>query len=256
LFEIAEHVAKMTGLDPEQIRTALAGKATPAHENANIIRAKVTDAILSSGKVVRDAALQVLTNHDPKAAGDWLVEITKGEQAKVLKELGGVPLYDTHILSLIESKNHELSGEATCNMASRALSVGTTTRPGSYRHELGHAIRSAWGGKSWTGKTAMTAAAAKEFEIVQEKLKADPSGIKTKLTHEEYETKYGVAGRRSLDNWEENVAEHYRLYHREIYRDLHEGGNGKHLAQYRERHPGWAKIWDAHYTAALLGHGG
>ena len=102
----------------------------------------------------------------------------------------------------------------------------------------------------------MTAAAAKEFEIVQEKLKADPSGIKTKLTHEEYETKYGVAGRRSLDNWEENVAEHYRLYHREIYRDLHEGGNGKHLAQYRERHPGWAKIWDAHYTAALLGHGG
>ena len=44
-----------------------------------------------------------------------------------------------------------------------------------------------------------------------------------------------------------------RLYHREIYRDRNEGGNGKYIDQYRTRHPKWADLWDAHYTAALIG---
>lgn len=138
------------------------------------------------------------------------------------------------------------------NLATREIKVGSTTRPGSYRHELGHVLRAALGGESYKGKTAMTKAIAEEFAKVQARVKADPAGLKTKQPHEWYEAKYGVAGRRSLDNWEENFAEHYRLYHREIYRDRHEGGGGKFLAGYRERHPGMAAIFDAHYTAGLI----
>ena len=98
----------------------------------------------------------------------------------------------------------------------------------------------------------MSKAIAEEHTKVMAKVKADPKGLHTKQSHEWYEEHYGVAGRRSLDNWEENFAEHYRIYHRNIYQDRHEGGKGKFLAGYRKRHPGMAAIFDAYYTAGLL----
>ena len=139
-------------------------------------------------------------------------------------------------------------------MNSRKIEMGSTSASGDFRHELGHALHSSFGGSDWTGKKGATnAAVASEYKGVTERGKEDPPPPGGKMSYEEYETKYGIIGRRALDNGRENLAEHYRGYHREIYKDRHEGGGGKNLDTYRERHPGWADIWDAHYTTALLG---
>jgi hypothetical protein len=149
--------------------------------------------------------------------------------------------------------DEKVAGQAVCNLSARSVKMGSTSVTGDFRHELGHAMRSAFAGDNPKNQTPMTTAVAYEHDQAMQKVTKNPPKPLEKLSHDEYELRYGVVGRRSLDNWEEDCAEHYRLYHREVYRDLHEGGNGKYLAQYRARHPGWAKIWDAHYTAALLG---
>jgi len=100
-------------------------------------------------------------------------------------------------------------------------------------------------------KNALTEAVAQHYKESMAKVKALPLSTSNKLTHEFFETQYGVVGKRGLDNWEEDFAEHYRLFHRELYRDRQEG-TSKHMEQYRQRHPKMAKLFDAHYTAALL----
>lgn len=244
-----EHVLASTGLSHKELVDGLQGIGSASMG----VRAKATAALLTSGKSIPDAALQVLHHHDPQEAASLVKSLTKGDTAGVLKEFQDTPAYDLKVLGGIVVHTTALSGEAICYMADRRIEVGTTTRSGSYRHELGHAIRSALGGaEGHTGKNPVTDAVAHEYATAMQKVKSDPTGLGTSLSHDEYETKYGVVGRRGLDNFEENFAEHYRLYHRELYRDRNEGGNGKYLAQYRKRHPGMAKIWDAHYTTALL----
>lgn len=250
---VLSSVLKHTGYNKEQLRSSLTADASPKSSLNAKVRARVAGSILLGGTAVPNAINHILNGHGKAAVIAKVAAITTGNVAAAQKEFADTPVYDLNVLSSIAVKSGPVSGEAVCNMADRSITCGSTTRSGSFRHELGHAIRSAWGGESHSGKTQMTMAAAKTYEAVLAKVKADPSGIKNKLSHDEYETKYGVVGRRSLDNWEENVAEHYRLYHREVYRDRKEGGGGKYLAQYRDRHPEWAKLWDAHYTAAMLG---
>ena len=232
------HVSQATGYTQAQLAAGL--------RTDMVMRARAAGALLH-GPAVPDAVLHV-TRGDP----DKLKKITKGDQAATLAHLADTPRHDLDILKGIEVHDKPLQGQAVAYMGQMRMAFGTTSKPGDWRHELGHLLRAGLGGKDHTGKTEMTKAVAAEYAKVQERVKANPEGMKTKQPHEWYEEHYGVAGRRSLDNWEENFAEHYRLYHRELYRDAHEGGGGSKIKGYRKRHPGMAKIFDAHYTVGLL----
>jgi SPP1 gp7 family putative phage head morphogenesis protein len=239
LGSVLSSVAKDTGYSKEQLKAGLSSDME--------MRTKVTGSIFKSGSAVENAVTQVVRGNPNR-----VVEITSGLAGGPVKEFSDTPKYDLDALTKITVHKTALGGEALANLGSRQIEVGSTTRPGSYRHELGHVLRGSLGGSSYSNKNTMTEAISDEYKKVMDRVKADPAGLKTKMPHEWYEEKYGVAGRRSLDNWEENFAEHYRLYHREIYRDKYEGGDGKFLEGYRKRHPGMAKIFDAHYTTALL----
>jgi hypothetical protein len=233
-------VAQATGLSAAAIKAGIGGDP--------VVRAEVSSAILQGGTEIKDAVLHLTKLGDPGR----LDKIGTGNLANAKAQFAETPTYDLAILNKFTQSDTPIQGEAVANLGTRSIVCGPDTRIGSYRHELGHVLRGALGGKSFANTTGMTKAISDEFDKVQQRVEADPSGLKGKMTHEQYEEKYGVAGRRSLDNWEENFAEHYRLYHREIYRDKHEGGNGKFIAGYRTRHPGMARIFDAHYTAAAL----
>jgi 8-oxo-dGTP diphosphatase len=235
------------GLTDEQVKDATTKSVTPGDSARASLRAKIASAILESGQGVKDAVLQVHAKYDKAAASALVKQISAGSEAKrAEKEYSSTPLGDLQVLSKITVRSDPVSGQAVTNMVTRSLTMGSTSVTGDFRHELGHAIRASW------GDSAMTSAVKHEYSDLMSRLKADPpKGIN--LSHDDWETKYGAVGKRGRDNFEEHCAEHYRLYQREIYRDLHEGGNGKFLAQYRQRHPGWARIWDAHYTTQLLG---
>lgn len=252
----AEAVAQGTGYSLDQLRQHLApaALADPANKETAEVRARVAGYLLESQTAPHNAVLAALDSIDPEAVRNRVTSMTTGDPSESILQFAQTPLYDLAVLSGMNQEDKPAYGEATCTQATRFLNFGTTTRPGSYRHELGHAIRFAWSGKHAPyGKTPMTDAVDHEYELAQQRMAANPAGVETKLSHEFYETTYGAVGQRSLDNKEELAAEHYRLYHRELYRDRHEGGNGKWLAQYRQRHPGWARLWDAHYGASLLG---
>ena len=240
LHSIIENVTKYTGYTREHLKAGLGSDKK--------MRSKVEGSILLSGKAIPNAVTKL------KLLGDSakLKAITTGPTEEVLKQFSDTPKYDIGVLTGVKVSPKPLAGEAIANMATLSIGVGSTTRPGSYRHELGHVLRASLSGDHFKSKTAMTKAINEEFQKVKAKVAANPAGLKEKHEHEWYEQEYGVAGRRSLDNWEENFAEHYRLYHREMYRDQHEGGNGKFLQGYNKRHEGMAKIWNAHYTAAMI----
>ena len=251
--QILTKVSEVTKLDEATIVTALTSSSSPANNQNAGIRAAVEMAILKSGSAKPDAIVDVIKYQDAKANADVIAAITDGNVDRALKEFAFTPTYDLLCLSGIKVLNTALPGQAVCNMLSRSISMGTTSVTGDFRHELGHAVRSALSGEQGpTGKNELTKIVADHYQSVKEKLNAKPISSVKSVDHETYETTYGVVGRRGLDSWEEDFAEHYRLYQRETYRDMQEGGNGKWLAQYRQRHPEMAKLFDAHYTAALM----
>ncbi len=247
-------VSQATGMEPGAVIAALtAERADPGHTDVAAARAKIASAIFEGGFAMPDAAGLLMDQaHDPAKASAFAASITKGDAARAAKEYAQTPLYDLQVLGGVRLETKPVHGQANCQMATRVLTMGSTSVTGDFRHELGHAIRAAMGG-DLGGKTALTKAAAAEYELVKQKVASNPEGAKEKLSHDWYETHYGIIGRRGLDSWEELAAEQYRGYHKALYQDRFEGGAGQKLAQYRTRFPGWARIWDAHYSAALLG---
>jgi 8-oxo-dGTP diphosphatase len=250
-----EKLSQVSGLSSEQIRSAMTAHAQPGStEGAQAAkhRAHLEAMIMQHGLHVEDAIAHLLAHaHDTKAASAFAAQLTTGDKAKSEKEYAETALYDLQILSKITVKDSPIQGQAVCNMGSRSLTMGSTSVTGDYRHELGHAVHAALGG--FGPQTPINKMVDELYAEVMKKAKADPIGTKQKMDYDWYEEKYGIIGKRALDNAKENFAEHYRGYQRELYKDRHEGGNGARLALYRKRHPGWAKLWDAHYTAALLG---
>lgn len=243
-------IATATGYSLDQLKKLLSADADIKNPQAAEARAKVASYLLENDAAKGNAILSL--QHDAAAVQQKIKALTVGNAAKPMQEFADTPLYDLSVMSSITQKNHSVSGEAVCNMKDRSITCGADTRSGSYRHELGHALHAAFGGAAgWKGDNAMMTAIEEEYAKVKAKVKANPKGLHQKMDHEWYEDNYGVVGKRGLDNHLENAAEHYRLYHRELYRDKEEGGT-KHLDKYRERHPGWAKIWDSHYSVALL----
>ena len=251
--DAAKEVIGGLGLTPKQVKDALTTDASPASSSKAQHRVDIVSAILSSGTAVKNAAVQLIHKQDKAAIQERVKAISSGEVSRAAKEYADTPLFDLNILSAIKVHDYALGGQAVCYMADRRVEMGTSSVTGDFRHELGHAIRASWGGSSYGNKTALTKVVSDGYDDAMARVKKDPPPGGLKLTHDEYETKYGVVGRRSLDNWEEHAAEQYRRYHKAIYQDKYEGGNGVHVLQYRNRHPNWSTLWDAHYTAALIG---
>lgn len=233
IANITEH----TGYTREQLKNGLGTDKK--------MRAKVTGSLLHSGMAIENAVRHVKLG-DPER----VKAITIGNPKEALTQFEQVPAHDLAILKSLHQHVGPVKGEATANRVTLQINTGQGTRPGSFRHELGHIVRFAMSGDDASTKNATTKAIYKEFQKVKEKVAANPEGLKKKMPHEWYEKKYGCVGRRCLDNWEENFAEHYRVHLREKYRDEH--GDSGALDGYRERHPGMAKIFDAHYTTALI----
>jgi hypothetical protein len=239
------------------------GQADPANANRMEFRAKAVGAILDSGTEVQNAVLQLPQNTIWRK--ELLDKIATGPaRDRAHKEYSETPVGDLEVLGGIEVSDKPIGGQAVCQMNTRVVKMGTTSVTGDFRHELGHAIRASMGGKGgYSAKTPLTMHVAQLNKESMAKAKgAMKSGIKppdfhSKAEKEEwFETIYGIIGRRALDNWEEDFAEQYRGYHRAIFRTQHSevpDHDPDALDKYRERFPGWARLWDAWYTAQLVG---
>ena len=216
-------------------------------------QAALASTLLADG-AIEDAGVRLEEAGETAQAHVLLGKLTKGADkaalTKSLSNLGNLPLHDLGVLSEVEWMDKPYGGLAFCNMGTRKIAMGNnSTNTGDSRHELGHAIHSMYLQGDKHG--AFASKVESLYAEAMKKAQADPNLAKNKLSHEACEVAYGVAGRRGLDDAKENFAEHYRLYHREMFRERTEGKVGA-LAQYRQRHPEWAKLWDAHYTVGLM----
>ena len=202
---------------------------------------KAADA-LAGNQATPDAVLSVIAPGDPGKLA--LVQgMTFGDAAhRAMAEFKDTPRADLECLSAIEVKSTPVPGQANCYMATRKLTMGSTSVTGDFRHELGHALHGAL-----MLNPVLNAHIHALHKEAMAKAAANPAGLKAKLTHEFYETAYGVIGRRALDDEKENVAEHYRGYHKAVYR-TRTGEDANALKTYRARFPGWAQLWDAWYS--------
>lgn len=207
-------------------------------------RAKAAGSVLSEHKETKDAVLKQ-TTEDGDARKALIDKIGTGPAlARAHKEYAETPLHDLQVLSGIRVEDKPVYGQANCS-SSGVVTMGSTSAIGDFRHELGHAILFALGNSGLIDEIKSVHA-----ESLERFAKAKKSGPLPQLSHEWFEVNAGVIGKRALDTWHEDGAEHYRGYHKAIYQDKHEGGNGVKLAQYRTRFPRWARIWDSWYSTA------
>ena len=224
--------------------------------NGHVMQARVEKAIAlyDSGSAPANAILQLKESDADKAAKSAFIDsISHGPAAhRAQKEYSGTPRADVEILSSITVKDSPVQGQANCSLGSRAVTMGSTSVTGDFRHELGHALRAAWGGSGGpSAKTALTNAVFKLHAEAMAKATSNPAGVKQKLDHEFYETNYGVIGKRALDSVEEDFAEHYRGYHKAVFQSQNEPDKKNALEKYNQRFPGWAKLFNAWYGAQL-----
>lgn len=243
--EILSQVSKITGFTPSQVIASIKGDASPKNSYSAKVRAAVESAVLEKGLYHENAIVQYHKQlHDSAESSKHATDIANSGHKRVGKEFALTPLYDLQILSKISG---EVPGfdNSVCYMSERSIKMGKGRPTGDYRHELGHAIHASIMG-SYTDKQIK-----KHYQGVIEKANKNPAGKHKKLSYDFYEDEYGIIGKRGLDNDKEDFAEHYRGYHREVYRELKENGSGN-LAKYRKRHPEMAALFDARYTVAAM----
>lgn len=222
-----------------------AGVASPMTEGGVAESAKRVAkmaALIQGGGETKDAVLAVVDSGGAAKAA-LIKQLTTGAAAdRAVKEYADTPTADLECLSAIEVRGEPVHGQANCNMGTRKVTMGSTSVTGDFRHELGHALHGAL-----LKNQIVNAYIAKLHAEAMAKVKANPAGLAAKLTHEFYETTYGVIGRRALDDEKEDVAEHYRGYHKAVYQTRTGEVQGA-LEKYRERFPGWARLWDCWYS--------
>lgn len=241
---LAHAIAGSLGLTVDQVREIV---TTPGHPG----QSRVEGVIYKGGHARKDAVRDLLVLQDHGAHVERTLALAKGDAARVVEEFKHTPTRDLDDASSLAAVPHVIQGQAYCT-SNHDIVVGLSPYTGDYttgdfRHELGHAVHF----KMIKGAdpTLKNACAAEWADLQGRRAKVKPpAGGHTEVWAEEA---WGAISDRSLDNWFEHAAEHYRGYHREVLRDRFK--TGTELATYRARHPGWAKIWDARYTAALLG---
>ena len=268
---VANAISEKTGLSIDQIKSALTSHADTTNSVVLKHRAAVEGAILDHGMARENAILDVMGQkgkwgvHDKGSHNAFVASISKGDKARSVKEYEQTPTYDVQVLTGVNAVHGHVQGQANCTYT-RLVTMGHVKGDfvtGDFRHELGHAVRFAMqqgtpggGGHLGAGTpggslTPMAKAVAERFVDVKQRMKANPAT--GPVDNDFCEKSWGIISTRGKDNWEENAAEHYRGYHREVLRERYKKDGGGQLATYRERHPEWAAIWDARYTAALLG---
>ena len=250
---LVDAIATHTGLTHDQVRAALVAEtADIKHNQVAQHRGRIEGAILAGGHARQNAVLELLDGgyHEAAHVNARLDQIGHGDVARAKLEYAHTPLYDLEVVGSVSVVNEHLKGQAWCEF-SRKLTMGLGPDgdhvTGDFRHELGHAVRFSWGLES-----PMSKAVFDHFDQVEARVAAEPLGTTTKQSHEWYEEHYGIIGRRALDSAEEDAAEHYRGYHREVLRHRFKKAGGGQLDTYRQRHPEMAALWDARYTAAIL----
>ena len=196
------------------------------------------EALLKSGTAPRHAVLGV--QQDAAANAAKVKALGSGSQlARAVTEYAETPTQDLDVLTGIEVHSKPVHGKAHCTWERRVV-MGSTSVTGDFRHELGHAIHMS------LSPALQKHAEALHAEALSKALKT-PAGKQQQMTHEWYEKTYGIIGRRALDNWHEDFAEHYRGYAKAVYQVKH-NVDPKALDRYTEYHPGWSKFWDAYYA--------
>lgn len=245
------------GLSPEMLAPIAKESAKPGAPAA-ALRVKAMDALWSANAHQENAFLSLKAQPEDKEV--LIKGIGSGNLDKLRTEFKDTPVYDLAVLSSMRADPGYSEGRGVCQMQSRSIKVWSNGLPGDYRHELGHAIRSSLsGGGNFGTPSAISTAVMADYKSAIERRSKNkmPSGMdgKDPKTKDWMEENWGVPGKRALDNWEEYFAEHYRVYHRENYRDANEGGNGERLARYRKLHPTMARVFDTYYTVAKLAQG-
>lgn len=242
--------------DADTRRAWAEGQASPAHSKRAEYRMRSAAAILHTNKEIPDAVLKL---PDESSARTKLVEmIAKGDVARAQKEFSRTPLGDLEALSGIEVLTKPAHGRANANLSQRTVQMGSTSMTGDFRHELGHTLRAAMGGGGGpSAKSPLTKYVAERHEVSRkrrdENIKLGKPKPKTEL---EWEHAVGIISPRALDNWEEDFAEQYRGYHRAVFRATTPDApdhDPDSMKKYRELHPEWTRLWDAWYTAQLVG---
>jgi 2'-5' RNA ligase len=246
-------VAAEKGVDVK--RAFHPGDASPARAKTAEYRMQAASAILASHAEIPDAVLYV--DPEPERRKAVLDKIVTGDASRAFLEYSTTPVADLEILSHVFVDTKPVHGQANANLATRALNMGSTSVTGDFRHELGHALRAAFGGLAYNKHTELTKFVALRHDETMARVKQNIKlGLPKPKTHEEWETKIGVIDPRGLDNWEEDFAEHYRAYHKAVYQTTNKAAsdhNPEALKTYRERFPQWARLWDAWYTAQIAG---
>jgi hypothetical protein len=158
---------------------------------------------------------------------------------RAVTEYAETPTQDLDVLTGIEVHSTPVQGKAHCTWE-RKVVMGSTSVTGDFRHELGHAIHMSLSPALQEHVKALHA------EALSRAMKT-PAGKQQQMTHEWYEKTYGIIGRRALDNWHEDFAEHYRGYAKAVYQVKH-NADPQALNRYTELHPKWSRFWDAYYA--------
>lgn len=228
--------------DPELMKDAVKPetKSAPSGMSKASVEADKVAKLLK-GDAVEDAVVMQPQGTQTERV-NLILKLSSGNgKARAIQEYAQTPVRDLKCLSGIRVESEPVHGQANCSPSGK-VTMGSTSVTGDFRHELGHAILFAYQG------TALAARVNQLHNEAMSKVKANPKGLQEKLSHDFYETTYGVIGRRALDSVHEDFAEHYRGYHKAIYQQTVTKENPNALKIYRERFPGWAKLWDAHYT--------
>ena len=258
----AAEVAAAAGVD---ITDAFAQGQDASPQNPDLAerRMRAAAAIFESDTAVPNAVLGLIGPNELRQKK--IDELATGVVERAEKEYAFTPLVDLEVLGGVHVKDVPVQGQAVCNLVTRQLTMGSSSNIGDFRHELGHAIRSAWsGGSGPGGVTPLTTHVFAQYDWAKQKAAGatggpdvgGESGWKANALKQAWWEQHGAIDPRCLDSPEENAAEQYRAYHKALYQmtqtDAPDHDPGA-LEHYRQTFPEWARMWDAWYTAAMGG---
>lgn len=246
----------VSGLGKQAIRAALTGNASPQYNENARLRARIESAILTAGLAEPDALQTLMTvpYYESDAILAHIAGLASGpEAARAYIEYGQTPLYDLQQLGGIVVSNLPVYGRANCRMNTRVLTMGATSLTGDFRHELGHAIHATFGGHGLArSQSSMARLIEQHHTAVLARVAANPTGRQMKMSHEWYESEYGVVSARALDSIGEDFAEVFRVYNKYALQ-TRTGSVPDALDGFKQRFPLMTRWFNAHYTAALWG---